>query len=914
LDLSGQIVDGKYVLLNLLGEGGMGSVYLARHLSLGRHVALKFLSTAGDPELRKRFEREARILSRVKSPHLVRFLGWGMWQEQPYLAMEVLEGCTLTSWLKQKSIVPWNEAFEIGIQACRGLESLHCEQIVHRDLSPANVFVSPTQSGLQVKIIDLGLARYQGNRSSQALTETGLLIGSIHYMSPEVCTGQKADRQSDVYSLGCILYELMSGKKPFDEENPIAMAYKHGNEYPLALSEAVPNDVAVPIFVENIIFRAIQKRTTNRYASAEQFRQDLERAISGDVSKLPVVVWGESASSCVQPGRHRATKFVCVMLLVFVCGIVLTGIRRLQEPSIDFTSPPPSRIPKLVRQLMPVSSDSDFSAYMRTSSERPAVVGKELKRWIASHPGRSPLFIANCYLALATHCLEDDRQAEFLEALKSAETYAKSYRPVDSGGSREKERFLWEIRWTEGVHNRDEHRAYLLIKRLVEEGRTVALLGQRRYQHVLGCGVLRGLINKDRDLMLRCAKCILSSSPSDSTLSQSIWSTSCVALTTPAAYRNGAKFETVRALVELLDRTPKGFDAEIAYNDWSRTTANWAPGSYDLFNKGGSLLTRGFGSLEDAELRAILENCVEEGRLDLARKLATVYGKFRGEAAARSIVSVIGAFESDDLDRVMEIAVELDKGCSNEDSSQEEALRITALYPAYRANRRKGLFLRDLVRCNKIFSCVLRHEAQIDRSTCQWNPPASSDRHTRVIVSDFYLRKCCWIPALEREKYFRLLVDQGGTLVGSSWSKSTMEKLATESGRAGNGVETSIFARLTDLELADASVPTVQEVVKELPRTLFEVYRFRDPTVGRLEWDRRERCYKAVYECNGLRVGIADLRVVEFTAGQVKLSRVDREGRTADYEGRWDAAKGVYEGTFVLHNGERSQKGTWQMY
>lgn len=214
----GTIIDDRFEITASVGDGGMGSVFRARQIGLNREVALKLLhsSLIGDADSRARFEREGKVLSAMSHPGLPVFYHFGLWNSVfPYIAMEFLEGVSLRSLIDERGKLPWSQVLEIGLQATAGMTASHAHGIIHRDLKPNNIMLVETSTTHpQVKIVDFGLAGFCEKQHEQKLTNTGLLIGSVHYMSPEQCVGKRADQRSDIYSLGCVLYEALAGSPP----------------------------------------------------------------------------------------------------------------------------------------------------------------------------------------------------------------------------------------------------------------------------------------------------------------------------------------------------------------------------------------------------------------------------------------------------------------------------------------------------------------------------------------------------------------------------------------------------------------------------------------------------------------------------------------------------------------------------
>lgn len=266
----GTVIDDRYSLRARLGAGGMGEVYLARDLRLERPVCIKVLPTNlhQDEDARERFLREARILSELHHPNLVTFYKFATVDEgQPYIAMEYVHGKTLRQILSAQSVLDVDQAIAIVLQVCEGLSVLSKNGVTHRDIKPENIMIEDGSSSGMVKLIDFGLAR----TSKQAITAAGTMVGSILYMSPEQCAGMPADARSDVYSIGCVLYECLAGKVPFSADNPVAVAYKHvGEQFPMLPLES-PKHAAI----NRVLARCTAKTATHRYPSAQDLALDL---------------------------------------------------------------------------------------------------------------------------------------------------------------------------------------------------------------------------------------------------------------------------------------------------------------------------------------------------------------------------------------------------------------------------------------------------------------------------------------------------------------------------------------------------------------------------------------------------------------------------------------------------------------
>lgn len=272
--LLGAVVDNRYEVLRVIGEGGMGTVYEVRHRALGKRFALKALrkDLALDGEIAARFIQEARTAAAVSHPGLVEITDFGRLEsDQVYFVMELLEGQSLASLLRAGGPMPAARGLAIVRQLVQAVKAAHDASIVHRDLKPDNIHVGRGDNDTDlVKIVDFGLAKVIG---SSKLTRAGMVFGTPHYMSPEQGHGEPVDERSDLYSLGIILHEMLSGEKPFTDANPMAIIYKHRHQPVPRLPPAVAH---WQYLVDNLL----AKNPADRYATAAQAESVLREAAS----------------------------------------------------------------------------------------------------------------------------------------------------------------------------------------------------------------------------------------------------------------------------------------------------------------------------------------------------------------------------------------------------------------------------------------------------------------------------------------------------------------------------------------------------------------------------------------------------------------------------------------------------------
>ena len=332
------VLGGRYRLGAVIGHGGMAEVHRGRDVRLGRDVAIKLLrpELARDPAFQTRFRREAQAAASLNHPAIVAVYDTGEDHADgsvtPYIVMEHVEGRTLRDVLAGEGRLLPQRAMEITAQICAALEQAHRAGIVHRDIKPGNVMLTP--SG-EVKVMDFGIARAVTG-SSSTMTQTAAVIGTAHYLSPEQARGEHVDARSDIYSTGCLLYELVTGAPPFSGDTPVAVAYQHVREDPIPPSRVEPE---VPAAIDAIVLKAMAKNPANRYQTAAQMRADLERALAGQpVEAAPVLaedsttVLPPPATTVLlrqqqrRPGRTLAYIALGVAtVLVFLVALLLAG-------------------------------------------------------------------------------------------------------------------------------------------------------------------------------------------------------------------------------------------------------------------------------------------------------------------------------------------------------------------------------------------------------------------------------------------------------------------------------------------------------------------------------------------------------------------------------------------------------------
>ncbi|MGA9870257.1 MAG: Stk1 family PASTA domain-containing Ser/Thr kinase [Rhodococcus sp. (in: high G+C Gram-positive bacteria)] len=295
----------RYELGEILGFGGMSEVHLARDSRLDRDVAIKVLRAdlARDPTFYLRFRREAQNAAALNHPAIVAVYDTGEAETEagplPFIVMEYVEGSTLRDIVRAEGPMAPRRAMEVIADVCAALDFSHRNGIVHRDVKPANVMINNAGA---VKVMDFGIARAIAD-SSSPMTQTAAVIGTAQYLSPEQARGEQVDARSDVYSLGCVLFEILTGEPPFKGDSPVAVAYQHVREDP-----ELPSHVnsGVPRELDSIILKAMAKNPANRYQSAAEMRTDLVRVLGGQRPGAPTVMNDEDRTTILGSMDARA--------------------------------------------------------------------------------------------------------------------------------------------------------------------------------------------------------------------------------------------------------------------------------------------------------------------------------------------------------------------------------------------------------------------------------------------------------------------------------------------------------------------------------------------------------------------------------------------------------------------------------
>ena len=356
MDLKGRMLGNRYEIIEKIGSGGMATVYKAKCHVLNRYVAIKILRDefTTDEEFIKRFEVEAQSAASITHPNIVSVYDVGADGNLYYIVMELIKGKTLKEIIvEEKGPLPWKWSVNIAGQIASALETAHKNHIIHRDIKPHNIII--TEDGV-AKVTDFGIAKAVSNST---ITAFGTTIGSVHYFSPEHARGGYTDEKSDLYSLGVVMYEMLTGKVPFDADTPVSVALKHMQEEPTPPIEVNPN---IPSAVNDIIMKALRKDTNLRYQNATAMLLDLKRALkepNGDfvdnndyqndfptqrISTIGIEEESRKQNSANKNGKkpnkftefikkHKALSIIVGLMLLFVISIALTiGISNATRP------------------------------------------------------------------------------------------------------------------------------------------------------------------------------------------------------------------------------------------------------------------------------------------------------------------------------------------------------------------------------------------------------------------------------------------------------------------------------------------------------------------------------------------------------------------------------------------------------
>jgi serine/threonine-protein kinase len=323
-DLAGQTLDGRWTIERRLGAGGMGTVWRARDRD-GQPVAIKALrkELLHTEDLFARFQQETNAASRIGNEHIVSVLGFGHTRSgAPYYAMEFCDGPDLLAILKAEGPLSWRRAFVIGEQICEALHAAHQAGIIHRDVKPENFVLVPSPhepGGDFVKVLDFGIAKLMDPDLAAIETRTGVSVGTPEYMSPEQGEGLELDGRVDVYGVGVLLYQLVSGRVPFEGGDEFEIMQRHMSELPTppsAVLAAAGRPGGLPKIVDAVILQALEKDREHRYSDMQRFARSLSSARNRDDERIPV-----AAAEPVETSRTIPWAAIAVGLVIAIVAI-----------------------------------------------------------------------------------------------------------------------------------------------------------------------------------------------------------------------------------------------------------------------------------------------------------------------------------------------------------------------------------------------------------------------------------------------------------------------------------------------------------------------------------------------------------------------------------------------------------------
>ena len=345
MNLEGKIIGNRYEILEIIGKGGMATVYKAQDQVLKRYVAIKVLREefTTDEEFIRRFNTEAQSAASLAHQNIVSIYDVGNQDNIYYIVMELIQGKTLKQIIDEDGVLPWKWSLNIAIQIASALEVAHRNNIVHRDIKPHNIII--TEDGI-AKVTDFGIAKAVSNST---ITAFGTTIGSVHYFSPEHARGGYTDAKSDLYSLGVVMYEMLTGRVPFDADTPVSIALKHMQEKPV---EPIKLNPSIPYSVNKIIMKAMEKDANLRYQSATEMLKDLNMALKNPDGDFVHTVSNDMAYTQridtikdVEPNnkgnskepengkkkkgkfgqffeKHKAVKYIFIILLIILIPVI----------------------------------------------------------------------------------------------------------------------------------------------------------------------------------------------------------------------------------------------------------------------------------------------------------------------------------------------------------------------------------------------------------------------------------------------------------------------------------------------------------------------------------------------------------------------------------------------------------------
>lgn len=390
----GKILGNRYEIISQLGGGGMALVYKGRDTLLNRQVTVKLLRPefTCDEEFVARFRREAQAVAKLSHPNIVSVYDVGQEGDIHYIVMEYVEGKNLKELIREEGILPVNRAVDIARQICEGLDHAHDSGIVHRDIKPHNILVT---SGGKVKVTDFGIARAV---TSVTVTQAGTIVGSVHYFSPEQAKGENTGARSDIYSVGIVLYEMVTGQVPFQGDSPIGVALKHIQEQSPAPSTLNRN---ISPELEKVILRAMEKDITMRYQTAGDMARDLRTVLLGQISEetrylnedefatrvltAPRIIrkdkFDENADELPNRRRKKVRPMAKLILAVLIIGILAgaaTGINSfLNVPEVTVPNMKEMTLDTAISTLMGLGLKSKIERQNHPTAPKDTVISQD---------------------------------------------------------------------------------------------------------------------------------------------------------------------------------------------------------------------------------------------------------------------------------------------------------------------------------------------------------------------------------------------------------------------------------------------------------------------------------------------------------------------------------------------------------
>jgi serine/threonine-protein kinase len=393
--LRGTTLNGRYRLEDRIGSGGMSTVYCATDQTLQRKVAIKLMNReiATDSDQLERFRREARAVAQLSHPHIVGVIDYGEDDGRPYIVFEYVEGETLKERIRRSGRLPITEAVAYAIEIARALGTAHARHIVHRDVKPQNVLIDEEGSA---KVTDFGIAR---TLDEEGLTADGRVLGTTDYVSPEQALGHQVTGQSDLYSLGIVLYEMLTGEVPFKGENQVAVAMKHVREQ---LPDVQFKRPEISAALSQVVDTATAKRVEDRYADDAELIADLEDVLAietaragsatGEVTSVLKTLPSQTRGRVPFRVRHRARAVILMLLPLVIAGGVVAWIlatrTHRQAPKLNTPAPVAHQT-----QLLPCSTcahDYNPDAISGPKNQNPNLVGLAIDAnvstaWVTEH-------------------------------------------------------------------------------------------------------------------------------------------------------------------------------------------------------------------------------------------------------------------------------------------------------------------------------------------------------------------------------------------------------------------------------------------------------------------------------------------------------------------------------------------------